>query len=662
MLTMQGIRVVGTTADAEDAITLIHTLSPEVVLMDTEMPKMNSIEAMEVIMLQYPDVKILAISNQDSAEYVQRSVTAGADGFILKETPADEFVDAIRAVRKGYSHYGPGLLKKAASAIAEAQARNKEARSAGLSVNREKPLFVFDPKSPHNVYPFIEPPEGESFQDETLMVPELLSLQDSDADAFNEDFIDDDIDPQYEEVAEVAGEEIPPEWSSAAASANLPIVEADQFLPQIANWLKWGGIGVTTVVMLILPFSAVLKYKTKVKAAATIRPQGEVRLVQAKTEGPVLSIEAKTGDSVEEGEIIARLDRSRLETQKAQLENSISQQQRQFLQLGSQISNLEAQMVAERRRSQSELGSSVASLEGNIRSLENRTAEVNSQVTEARAQIRSTQAAADASAVKIDRYEYLVSEGALSREALDEVRLQYQQQQEETAAAQARLNTALANLNPSTSEVDQARQSIQQIRRSGEASIAALEREKDSLKQQQVEIAKQMEQDAEQLRQTEVDLTQTDIKATAAGEISNLTLRNNGQVVQAGQEIAQIVPAGEGFEIKTAVPPQGISKLEVGQRVQMRVSTCPYPDYGLLEGRVKRISADVRTQESADGERGQPRPAAYEVFVEPEGSSFGRQAFKCNLQPGMDGSADIITREETVLRFILRKARIISNM
>lgn len=92
-----------------------------------------------------------------------------------------------------------------------------------------------------------------------------------------------------------------------------------------------------------------------------------------------------------------------------------------------------------------------------------------------------------------------------------------------------------------------------------------------------------------------------------------------------------------------------------------------YPDYGVLEGRVKRIAQDViQSQNNSSNSNSrsarQQTPNFYEVFVSPEASTFGRKEYQCSLQPGMEGSAEIITREETVLRFILRKARLSSNI
>ena len=100
----------------------------------------------------------------------------------------------------------------------------------------------------------------------------------------------------------------------------------------------------------------------------------------------------------------------------------------------------------------------------------------------------------------------------------------------------------------------------------------------------------------------------------------------------------------------------------------MRVSACPYSDYGILQGKISRIAPDARqpgegTTSSNNSWESQAATAAfYDVAIAPETLSFGRKQYICNLQPGMKASAEIVTREETVLKFLLRKAGLVSSV
>jgi HlyD family secretion protein len=106
------LQVVGVASDGEQAIALVDSLKPDVVLIDIEMPKMNGIEAASIINRRFPKCKILVLSSHESPKYVQQIISAGADGYILKTTPPEDLVTAIQSVCKGYSYFGSQLLKK----------------------------------------------------------------------------------------------------------------------------------------------------------------------------------------------------------------------------------------------------------------------------------------------------------------------------------------------------------------------------------------------------------------------------------------------------------------------------------------------------------------------------------------------------------------------
>jgi multidrug efflux pump subunit AcrA (membrane-fusion protein) len=144
-----------------------------------------------------------------------------------------------------------------------------------------------------------------------------------------------------------------------------------------------------------------------------------------------------------------------------------------------------------------------------------------------------------------------------------------------------------------------------------------------------------------------------------------LKLRNPGQVVQPSEAIAQIAPVDAPMQIKAQVPARDIDKVQAGQKVQMQVSACPYPDYGTLNGTVTTVAPDaLPTVRNIAPTSTAPTPqiTAYEVTIEPQTLYVGRGDRQCHLKPGMEGRADIISRRETVMQFILRKARLITDI
>lgn len=452
--------------------------------------------------------------------------------------------------------------------------------------------------------------------------------------------------------------------SQQSSPQQLALRQADELLPPVSKWLTWGGISVVTIIALAIPASAIFKYKTVVKAQAIARPVEELHLVQAAVEGQVSQILVKKGQAVEKGEAIATLDLSRFQTKQNQLASGIKQQKLQLGQLQAQIIGLQNQITAETERNQAEIAAARSQLAGSKRNYQDQNTEVTTQVEESQAQVRAVVATLNAAQAKHNRYQSVAKAGAIGKNQLVEAELEVRQQEQELEAAQAKLKRAISALNPSTSEMNTDQQRIEQAKTSGRATIAGLNRETEALIQQRIEIDLQLEQDTAELNQVNQELTKTKITATATGTIFQLGLNNQGQMVQSGQEIAQIIPKNFQIEMKAAVSPQDISKLEVGQEAQMRVSACPYPDYGILKGRVSQIAKDTSKPSSQPGNDLQAQKAAtfYEVAIAPNSDSFGRQEYQCLLQLGMESRADIISRKETMLQFILRKARLTTNL
>ena len=150
------------------------------------------------------------------------------------------------------------------------------------------------------------------------------------------------------------------------------------------------------------------------------------------------------------------------------------------------------------------------------------------------------------------------------------------------------------------------------------------------------------------------------ILAPISGTIQALSLRNNLQVVQPGNQLAQIIPTGTPLNIKAFVAISDISNVKIGQTVQMRVSACPYTDYGVAAGTVSEISADAKsTDKNATQQPQTAANAVYEVTIKPASLSLSRGRNKCMIRSGMDGRTDIISKEETVWQFMLKKARLL---
>ena len=162
--TEEDIAIIGVAENGEHAVKQVESLHPDVVLMDMEMPGMNGMEATKLICQRFPDVKILVLSTFDTQEYVSRSLSAGAMGYLLKGTPAKELTDAIRSVHRGYAQIGPGIYQNLSALPQIGEAEKLPAMSSISTANPKEDI------RPERSYPKGELVTTRSAQDADALV------------------------------------------------------------------------------------------------------------------------------------------------------------------------------------------------------------------------------------------------------------------------------------------------------------------------------------------------------------------------------------------------------------------------------------------------------------------------------------------------------------
>ena len=114
-------QVVGSAQDGFEAVELAAKKQPDLILMDLKMPGMNGIEATREIRKKYPDMKILVLTTYDDDEWVFDAIRAGASGYLLKDTPRQKIVEAIRGTMDGKSFVDPAVAGKLLNQVANNQ-------------------------------------------------------------------------------------------------------------------------------------------------------------------------------------------------------------------------------------------------------------------------------------------------------------------------------------------------------------------------------------------------------------------------------------------------------------------------------------------------------------------------------------------------------------
>jgi DNA-binding NarL/FixJ family response regulator len=113
------IEVVGLAYDGAEALELISADQPDVVLMDLKMPVMNGIHATREIKKNYPEIKVLVLTTFGEDEWVFDAVRSGADGYLLKGTPREKLVAAVKGTAGGETHIDPAVGGKLLAQVAK---------------------------------------------------------------------------------------------------------------------------------------------------------------------------------------------------------------------------------------------------------------------------------------------------------------------------------------------------------------------------------------------------------------------------------------------------------------------------------------------------------------------------------------------------------------
>ena len=123
----EGLEIVAEAADGAEAVTAARRCRPDVVVMDIRMPIMDGLTATDAILAADDHVRVLVLTTFDLDEYVFRALQAGASGFLLKDTPLDELVLAIRVVAGGGALLAPSVTRR----VIEEFARRPAQASSG---------------------------------------------------------------------------------------------------------------------------------------------------------------------------------------------------------------------------------------------------------------------------------------------------------------------------------------------------------------------------------------------------------------------------------------------------------------------------------------------------------------------------------------------------
>lgn len=113
------IEILNVAADGKELLGLLHTYTPDLVLLDINMPGINGLEALKRIKAYYPKIKVIMLSTYNEEQLIEKAKAGGADGYLFKNVDKTELLSAMHTVRQGGTHFPQKISQVANNAFDE---------------------------------------------------------------------------------------------------------------------------------------------------------------------------------------------------------------------------------------------------------------------------------------------------------------------------------------------------------------------------------------------------------------------------------------------------------------------------------------------------------------------------------------------------------------
>lgn len=197
-------------------------------------------------------------------------------------------------------------------------------------------------------------------------------------------------------------------------------------------------------------------------------------------------------------------------------------------------------------------------------------------------------------------------------------------------------------------EVTRARKAHADARIKYDEIITATELERA---QEYSDVLKEIATLRQNLRASEDQLSRTVLRSPMTGVVNGLAVTTIGGVVRPGEEILQIIPLGEELFVEARVKPENIANVRPGQEASIKLSAYDYTIFGSLKGTVDLISADTFKDERA---RDPDASAHYKVTLRVDRAHLTERQQRIEIRPGMQATVELHTGEKTVLQYLMK--------
>lgn len=381
--------------------------------------------------------------------------------------------------------------------------------------------------------------------------------------------------------------------------------------------------------VLFLLWASIARVDEVSRGQGRVIPSSKVQIIQSAEPSTIREILVRSGQTVQKGQLLVRLDNTTSQSELGQLETENARLAQRAARLAGEGSGAgcagadcgdEARLAEVRRSSlQSQLAALSAGVEQRRRDM-----------GEAQATATSLESSLRLAREQVAMLEPLAAKGVVPQTELLTAQREVVDIQGRLAAARQAISRSQAAVREAGAEVSRARFDFQQ----------------EALNERS-QLTTKMAVNQETIRGAEGRLARSEIRSPTRGVVNDLLVNTLGGYVNAGEKIMQIVPLGDKLLIETRVTPRDIAFIKVGDPANVKVTAYDFSIYGGLKGKVVRVSADSIYDEVE-------RQAYFTVVVETTNSYLTSNGRRLPITPGMLCDVEIVTGKKSVLSYLLK--------
>jgi HlyD family secretion protein len=565
------LKVVGTAGDGKSAIEQVKIFEPDIILIDIEMPKMSGITATYKICQEFPKTKVLILSGHENPKYIAQALQAGAEGYLLKHTLAEDLEQAIWSVHRGQFQIESRLLRRLLAEVSTSQLITSVEQNGSTAVSQQ----LVQKRSLNELHTDVanitkinikESTKNELSSKTNNTSPELAS-----------------------EKSKVEIQNSPDSKTKTLNIDNSPIrqvlkkptvqpssTEEKEHKSQ-SKLVKYKNKSpfklLLTIGLLLAGIAGTIWY---LAARSDVQKPLEVngRLesyetdIGAKMAGRVNYIAVREGDLVHQGQVIVRMDDEQIQAQlkgaDARIIAAQQEEEQARLQLnvlGSQIQEIQLNL----QQAQGDAKGKVVQAEASLASSLAKFNEAEANLEQAKAQLRLAR-------INRDRNAKLFKDGAISQQQFDQAQTSYETANTTVTARQSSVESFNKLVSAAEGQLQQAQTTTlnPNIRNTQIASLRtklAQARTKLAAAQAAVNSAKAARQEIQS------QITDLNIISPLNGVVITRSVEP-GMVVTTGKTLLTVINPDEIY-LRGFIPEGEIGKIKVGQSAKVFLDSAP---------------------------------------------------------------------------------------